>query len=164
MMRALLIVATIAVASQSSAQTIISEEWTTYCDGGTERVRASITIRFHPDVFFHEGESGAGEFNVCDDQDHVMCYAESDGGIRTDLGGGDFRWTWQGWPVTCFESASVHRSGWVLYLVPTGGGDWDPRFLYFNCADGPYTIIDESECAPTLTAVSTWGAIKALYR
>jgi hypothetical protein len=141
----------------------VSESWTTYCDGTTERVR--LTIEFHLSDVADLSESGSEFFVGVSCVEPFECTGpDGRSGVISDLGGGNYRFVLQGWDRACFPDLQAVRDGaifWRCYYAP---GESQMVLFRFYCADRARPIVDESTCVPLPVATSTWGAIKALYR
>jgi hypothetical protein len=158
MKRFLTLAALLSIPAISNAQLKISEQWTTYCDNGVEKVRVEFTYQVLAIGFDPVHSEWIGEFTDpctggCDGPDTVM-------GVRRALGQDTYTWTWQGWTLECLGTL-VWRDAMMSYIA---AGDEGPenRQFFVTCDDGPQTIVDECNTLPVAT--STWGAIKALYR
>jgi hypothetical protein len=158
-MKRLLILIALSIPTLASAQTKLSETWSTYCDGSSELVRMTLTLHTG-DVGFVGGELAV--FNSPDCSGPPGWSASSP--ARVDLGGGDFAFVWDGLPRTSLPGASVSRHGSVVLSAPDGMGGSITHFYYFECSDGAQAVVDNSECSTLPVASKTWGAIKALYR
>ena len=147
------------VASTATGQTKLSEEWTTYCDNGVEKIR--VEFRYYlPAVGFEDTHSqwGGAFAEAC----AAGCGApENAEAVLKALGNDQYQFTWQGWSRDCFVT-QVWREAMMSYV---GEGEFGPENFPFlvECSDGPQTIVDQSDCSLPVEH-STWGAVKALYR
>ena len=148
---ALLLVPTIAGAQEGW---LVDEQWTTYCESGVEKIRAELTLDLVPGIIIDD--NSGGELFICAAPEG--CYSNPTPTV-TDLGGGLYRWNWEGWPRDCYQT-EVSREGVLVFRAPWGDYMW----LSIHCSDGPQAIIDTVECIPLPVAQPTWGAVKAMYR
>jgi hypothetical protein len=143
----------------------VSEEWSTYCDDDVEKVRASLTFQicFNPHFDGMHGELEAREGEGCIASGQCGDRRWNTGEV-VPVGNDSYRWTWDGFERACLSGTTALRYGVVFFWLT--GEDGEPRYSYidFNCGGNPFVIVDNSDCAPTHVATSTWGGIKALYR
>jgi hypothetical protein len=168
MRRFLLLLAVLAVPAVSSAQPydrdLVAEEWETYCDDGTEKVRASLTFYLVNNPVFSLPHAELQAYNGYDCSSYCDIYrAESIDAVGDD----NYRVTWEGISRECIIGSAASRWGMLWFSRIDEHGDLvQENPLEFTCTYGiePVTIIDTVECSPLPVATTTWGAVKALYR
>jgi hypothetical protein len=153
----------LSIPALASAQEL-SAEWTTYCDGPTERVRFSMIVHTDGEQIWEKvGELSPFDIEACD-----WYYGgpwRLDAGVYEDLGDNTFRLMWQGWERSFFTVEHPAFKGTYWVWTPdewTGERRYWPR--EFSCNQfAPISIPDKPSCAPLPVAATTWGAVKALY-
>jgi hypothetical protein len=149
----------LSIPALATAQWVISETWTTYCDGGVEKVRSAFVVDIPGAVYVDNlaevGNEWAGVEGPCFGSPGCTAFD----GTLTPLGGSLYEYAWT-WPRDCF-GGDVTRSARLWYYTPFVDG---LERIYFDVDCGQQVIVDNSTCVPLPVASKTWGAIKALYR
>jgi hypothetical protein len=154
----------LSISTLATASDIVSEEWTTYCDDGVEKLRGTIVFHFSQTSLGYEGaELTVYSDAECSSPIGSPCARGNYSGVATSLGNNDYRVVWQGWPRACIPSAGIFRDGFVVFRFPDYSGTFS-YYSYMLCEDGERTVIDGGDCVPLPVTASTWGAVKALYR
>ena len=159
-MKRLLILANLLSIPSVASAGLVSETWTTYCDGTTERVRAVFIVQATNPVAEEDWQGAV--FQVTDECRWWGCSAYVWPGNVKPLGGQLYEYRFDFTPE-CTPGSAVRREGplWYYELVD---GSATRRQITLSCGEPPQPIIDDVECSPLPAASTTWGAIKALYR
>ncbi len=161
----LLVLALLSIPALASAQYppdfIESETWTTFCDNGTQKVRASFVLELWDPIFYENWQGEWGAYPAACGLGEPACHAFEAAGTVVHLGGRLYEFYWD-FPRECFaDYAGREGRLWWQILIE---GYPEHRYVDLLCSDGPQPILDGGDC-PTLPVVSTtWGAVKALYR
>jgi len=152
----LLLVLTVPLASRAQCPTsiVVSDAWTSYCDNGVARARYTLSIvtvampSLPPDL--------QADFGAVDSNDPGLIVIVPFSRIET-VAPGYFQLIAEHYPLANFPSGFARHSYLVRWMC-----DELPIMLIEDGA-GPFPVPGVT-CSPLPIAISTWGAVKALYR
>lgn len=140
-----------------------SVAWSTYCDNGVEKVRATATLSLPGATSTLGAEMTALNNETCDPDLGYCGFFRDD--TAESLGNDEYRYVFEGWTRACLSVDTPSMRGLVFYYSADPGQEPVLRLREFYCFDfEPASIVDNTDCSPLPVASRTWGAIKALYR
>ena len=136
---------------------VVSESWSYYCDGAAKHLRLTLIVET---VYDYDDFSTATDL-VCEigvfgtDGNSTLLNAVS----AAKLAGNLHQLVAENIYPDPMASVMLRRYGWIHWRC----SDYIDPDIWFYESDGIFSATDAT-CAPLSVGLTTWGAVKALYR